>query len=182
MDIINDEEILINILKGNDWKYIFQNYYLSIDLIEKYYKRIELPEVAKIAAKFQPNVAIIFKNKFTLGFISQYQNLTEDFIEKHSDEIDWDSIGKYQTLSEEFIEKYQNKLNWLFIGKKQVLSEQFIEKFADKLDWTFISKYQKLSDEFIIKHASELYKKCLLLNENLSDELKEKIKNYKTRS
>src|SRR3712207_7474710 len=54
--------------------------------------------------------------------------------------------SKYQKLSEEFIEKHANKVNWFWIGKYQKLSEAFIEKYKDKLDWEHVSKDQKLSE------------------------------------
>ena len=55
--------------------------------------------------------------------------LTEEFIRKNQNELDWDLISSYQKLSEEFIEEFQNKINWLNIFKNQQLSEEFIRKF-----------------------------------------------------
>ena len=54
-------------------------------------------------------------------------------------------------LSEEFIEKFQDKVNWILISDYQVLSEEFIEKFQDRVNWENISTYQTLSEEFIEK-------------------------------
>ena len=84
-------------------------------------------------------------------YISEYQKLSEEFIEKFQDKVDWYCISVYQKLSEEFITKFQYKVHWSYISQFQKLSEEFIEKFQDKLNWTYISKYQKLSEEFIIK-------------------------------
>ena len=36
-------------------------------------------------------------------------------------------------MSEGFIEKYQNKLEWRYISIYQKLSEEFIEKYEDKI-------------------------------------------------
>ena len=92
------------------------------------------------------------KNKVNWGRISEYQKLSEEFIEKFRDKIDWGWISEYQKLSEEFIEKFQDKVDWYGISINQKLSEEFIEKFQDKVDWGYISIYQKLSEEFITKH------------------------------
>ena len=69
-------------------------------------------------------------------------------------EVDWDDISEYQTLSEEFIEKYSDKVNWDDISEYQKLSEDFIEKHSDKVDWFCISRYQKLSEKFIKKYKN----------------------------
>ena len=85
------------------------------------------------------------------SYISEFQILSEEFIEKHSDKVNWEYISKYQKLSEEFIEKYYDKVDWYNISKYQILSEEFIEKHCDKVNWYLISKYQTLSEEFIEK-------------------------------
>ena len=42
--------------------------------------------------------------------ISIFQELSEPFIEKYKDYVDWDFISIYQKLSKSFREKYKNKL------------------------------------------------------------------------
>jgi len=59
-------------------------------------------------------------------------------------------------LSEKFIEKYSDKVNWVLISKYQKLSEKFIEKYKDKVNWKYISEHQKLSKSFIEKHKDKL--------------------------
>ena len=92
------------------------------------------------------------------------------------DEDDWYSISEYQSLSEEFIEKYSNKLNWYWISKRQSLSEKFIEKHSDKVVWEFISELQSLSEEFIRKHINKIHISWLMNNNFISRKLKNKIK------
>ena len=75
--------------------------------------------------------------------------VSEPFIEKYQDKLDWDSISKYQKLSEEFIKKHQDDVNWDYISIHQKLSEDFIEEFKDKLIFELIFKFQNLSDKFI---------------------------------
>ena len=82
--------------------------------------------------------------------------LPENFIEKHSDEIDWENISSYQKLSQKFIGKHADNVDWLEICIYQKLSEGFIEKYADKVNWICISIYQKLSENFIRKYKNEL--------------------------
>ncbi|MCP4524129.1 MAG: hypothetical protein GY828_07975, partial [Candidatus Gracilibacteria bacterium] len=89
-------------------------------------------------------------------YISEFQKLSEAFIEKFHDKVDWDYISRYQKLSDSFIETHQDKVDWWFISKHQKLSEAIIEKFQDKVDWYNISEYQKLSESFIEKFQGKV--------------------------
>jgi hypothetical protein len=48
---------------------------------------------------------------------------------------DWDLISQYQDISENFIKEYQNKINWFLIGFNKIikLSDEFCEEFDSKL-------------------------------------------------
>ena len=46
----------------------------------------------------------------------------------------WNYISTYQKLSEEFIDKYSDKVNWNCISAYQKLSEQFVSNNSDKLN------------------------------------------------
>ena len=70
--------------------------------------------------------------------------------------VEWYYISEYQKLSESFIEKYSDKVNWRNISKYQNLSESFIEKYTDEICWYNILTYQKLSESFIEKHKNKL--------------------------
>lgn len=52
-----------------------------------------------------------------------------------------------QTLSEDFIEKFQDKVDWERISYHQILSEAFLRKFQDKVDWECLifRKYTEIS-------------------------------------
>ena len=107
--------------------------------------------------------------------ISQYQKLSEQFIEKHSNKVYWTYISRYQKLSEQFIEKHSKKVNWDCISECQKLSEKFIEKHSDKVYWDCISIYQKLSEQFIEKHSDKVYWDYILINQKFSEKF---IKKY----
>lgn len=90
-----------------------------------------------------------FKDKVNWTYISQYQKLSESFIREFKDHVDWSMISKYQKLSESFIREFQDKVSWGYISGFQKLSESFIREFQDEVGWYWISKHQKLSNEFI---------------------------------
>src|SRR5574344_694303 len=112
-----------------------------------------IEEIKDIEKFFDENID---KYEFDWSYISQFQKLSEDFIEKHINKVNWYRISKYQTISESFIEKHIDKVEWDYISKYQKLSEEFIEKYIDKIYWYFISEYQTLSEEFIEKHKNKL--------------------------
>jgi hypothetical protein len=78
--------------------------------------------------------------------------LTCDVIDKYAEYYDslcWDKISGYK-LTDEFIEKYKNKLNWEVICKYQDLSEDLILRNKHYIKWNKlqISRW-KYSDKFI---------------------------------
>jgi hypothetical protein len=83
---------------------------------------------------------------------SYLQPLSEEFIERNKDLVNWYRISKYQKLSEEFIERNKDLVNWSCISIYQKLSEGFIERNKDLVDWYIISMFQKLSEGFRLKH------------------------------
>ena len=52
-------------------------------------------------------------------------------------------------LSEPFIRKFQDKVNWSEISALQKLRESFVREFQDKVIWKYIVRYQNLSISFI---------------------------------
>ena len=115
-----------------------------------------------------------FKDKVDWGWISEFQKLSENFIEKFKDKVDWGWISAYQNLSESFIEKYKCYVNWSLISEYQQLSESFIEKFKNKVNWFHISAYQKLSKSFIEKHKDYVYWTYISKYQKLSPSFRKK--------
>lgn len=58
---------------------------------------------------------IIEENDY-MSVLCIYQSLSEDFIKRHKDQVDWNAISRYQVLSEEFIEEFRSKLDWDYIS------------------------------------------------------------------
>ena len=61
-----------------------------------------------------------------------------------------------QKLSESFIRKFQNKVDWFNISIYQKLSENFIREFQDNVYWIRVTKHQKVSDEFLKEFGYKL--------------------------
>lgn len=95
------------------------------------------------------------------------QQLTETFIERHSEDLDWELISQYQTLSEDFIAKHKIDVYWCKICMYQKLSEKFIEEYSDYVDWSEVSYRQKLSEKFIHQHQEKINFSLLIINEKM---------------
>lgn len=94
--------------------------------------------------------------------------LTEGFMEKYIQYIDFESISRYQSLSEEFIEKYKDKVDWYYICSHQIMSEEFMDKMYDYLiiDKVII-KHKKLKEWFIDKYLDDINIITLVINQRL---------------
>jgi len=113
--------------------------------------------------------------KFDFNDYKSYlEPLSEEFIERNKDLVDWDCISKYQKLSEEFIERNKDLVNWDWISKYQKLSEEFIERNKDLVNWDWISMYQKLSEEFIERNKDLVYWDWISQFQKLSEEFIER--------
>lgn len=111
--------------------------------------------------------------------ISKHFLLTEGFMYRYQEYLDWKLIFRYQILSHEFlrnnlskvykyediVSRYQHLtenmirefdyfLDWNIPSKYKKLSESFIKEFRHKLDWESIKNYQELSKDFIEKNLS----------------------------
>jgi len=60
---------------------------------------------------FKKIIDIIIIKTHTFDYLCIHQNLSEKFMEKHLDKLDWNSICINQNLSEKFMEKHLDKLN-----------------------------------------------------------------------
>ena len=47
-----------------------------------------------------------FADEVYWNWISEYQDLSEDFIREFPDKVDWDQISKYQVISDKFLKDY----------------------------------------------------------------------------
>lgn len=97
-----------------------------------------------------------FKDKVNWDCISASQKLSEDFIREFKDKVSWNWISNYQKLSEDFIREFSDRVSWLPISVNQKLSEDFIREFSDRVNWYYISTYQKLSENFIREFSDKV--------------------------
>jgi hypothetical protein len=86
---------------------------------------------------------------------------------------------EYKYLSEKFIIKYKDYLDFEEISRYQMLSEETIELLKDKIDWNYLVGFQKsLSLEFLIRNSKRFHKVWVRCNQRMNPKIKKKFLDY----
>ncbi len=105
-------------------------------------------------------------------FFKEYE-VNEDFIERNILSLDyacWLHISDFQLLSESFIDRHQDNISWDWVSQSQILSEDFIAKHKDNVHCGWISMKQKMSIEFILIHIHFIVLDNLRYNKQINQE------------
>ncbi len=73
----------------------------------------------------QKFIYVFTKYKCPIDFIDRWSHLFSKKV--------WDTISMYQSLSESFIEKHQDKINWFLLFGSQELDDEFVLKWIYKI-------------------------------------------------
>ena len=121
--------------------------------------------------------------------MSTYINLSDEFILKYKNNINWHRMISYISTQSDSFDQYVNILDennlWYIISAND-LPIDFIRKWKDKLDWKFLSMVKEFSDDekeefsdYIIlpEHNNLLIQDNLInkINDSELEELIEKI-------
>jgi hypothetical protein len=79
-----------------------------------------------------------------------YSNLSDEFISKHKENINWDRMILYISTQSDSFDKHtkviEDKDLWSIISAND-LSIDFIRQWKDKLDWSYLSMVKSFTDE-----------------------------------
>lgn len=131
--------------------------------------------------KFTDQFLIQWKEKIDWDCAIELLKLSEDVLEQVCDVFtsrNWGGVSYYCTLSDKFIKKHKDKLNWRYLTAKQNLSEKMLTKFADRIDWEIVSKQYKLSEEFMRKFPDKLHWTFITENIWLDESFIREVKDY----
>ena len=115
----------------NEVIYLLENYKLS----ENY-----LNFIINSSKSWWDCYEFMYDKENAFNKISRYQILSENFIEKYKNNLNWKFITIYQKLSEKFIEKYNKNINWDFVSIRQKISPSFLKKYNKNIKWINVSK------------------------------------------
>jgi len=161
INLFNDEKIMENLCK-------YQVNCFSHDFIEKYF----IPHgffttilmYQRLNEKFIEDVVIRNNQIYFSKNVKRISGLTES----DTEEILWSYISK-QKLSEKFISKYKNELNWSHIAEYQKLSLKFIKIFEERLvknitNKRYLSENRYLTDDILDEYKDLLIWKRVIKN------------------
>jgi len=82
--------------------------------------------------------------------MTTYSNLSDEFITKYKDNINWDRMILYISTQSDSFDNHtkviEDKDLWSFISAND-LSIDFIRQWKDKLDWSYLSMVKCFTDE-----------------------------------
>lgn len=135
----------------------------NIDNIDKYKKLIDWERFSRSLEKGDLNLFEKFKDYILWNKVSEYviRDMPLEFINKYKDYITLDIlIHTHYQLSEDYIEKHFDDIGSFDICRTQKLSEEFIERNINKLKLLHICRFQDISKEFLYKHEDLITSRC----------------------
>jgi hypothetical protein len=92
-----------------------------------------------------------FKTDLLLMSCSVHEKVLED-MERAGVCLNWSFISQFQQLSSEFILKHQDKINWEVFVQNQ-LSMKIFRAFSHKLNWQLVKHHYYLPDQFVAEFS-----------------------------
>ena len=147
-----------------NYKIPIKNNIISENFITKFFKKKDLLIIARCVHFSEKLIDSFYHlcDKSTKDFIYKRQILSEKFINKHISELDSNNfcdIAYYQNVSCDFLDKHSKHFNffdWECIPNNHInLTEDFCEKYFDKLNQECMFLRQNLSESFIEKYLGK---------------------------
>ena len=158
---------------------LIKQYPIPFDILDYYSSIFDYNTWSLISKTYSPDLWFIEKYKHKLNLKSIYiksgTKITEEFIENNFHLVSLnDTVNLYSNLSEDFIKKYEDKINFEILQISQILSEEFIKSRIDKINLNHIIMYQTLSEEFIEKYIPDNLYNSVVIYQQVSERFAEK--------
>ena len=111
-------------------------------------------------------------SKFNIKLDVSYDE--KDMI-RHADKIDWTYLSNnlhLENLSNGFIHRFKDKIQWNVSSHKFIFSEKFVDEFADVLDWEGVSQTCAFSQYILEKNKDKVVWYMLDCNVKVSKQTK----------
>lgn len=152
------------------WETIIASNVLTEEMIVKYFDKIskflmQIISFQRVSEQFlEDNIDLIDENPLHWRIISTNQSLSEEFMLKYFDKIEWIQAIANFDLTNKILTKVCRtyKINeWELLIKKQHVTEDFIEEFADLIPWDYLIGHRKVSDSKIKKFEDLIFSQHL---------------------
>lgn len=138
----------------------------TIDAIRKHYMQCSINDEEFLRE---------YANFIDINKISQFLSLSEEFIIDHISTLNFETISKF-SLSESFIDRYNNELNWSLLSIYSDLSIECMMKYSNRLKWEQISYYQTITLDFFKLYEHKLNLSKIIKSPFCNEEIKKYIK------
>jgi hypothetical protein len=132
--------------------------------------------------QIQKYIETVGINNTNWELLQEYQNLTENFINKYEHNLDWDLISENQFMELKFLIKNINKINWSLIAKnykmQKIMNESFIKLFINTNIWDNVGWIENIDFKTIFIYRDKLNIKSyisILENKDLTDDERETV-------
>lgn len=166
------------LVKLGDWGVITQFFNeFEPKFIEKHWGAICWDQVVSNLDKFKvPDwVWEKYGNIFDWNKVSA-NKLSEDFIEKYKDKLNWREVLQANEFSEDFIRRYLKYMDGGLLVATQHLSEEFLWEFRDFIDWEYL--WQDVSNDFLRKATNYIHWNSYIWRKRLTEELLREFRDY----
>ncbi len=119
--------------------YRYYNYYTSVKDFKANWENYSSSEIRDMCRRQKLSKKTLREMQEHLDWdtISQYQPLTEELMFEFKDKINWSQLIRWNKkiqLTEQFVEKMADYIDWTALSRSRFLSEEFVQKHADVLD------------------------------------------------
>lgn len=122
---------------------------------ERYEISYRLRQIISNYSHWSADFLIRFQEYMLPHAVAISDNLTDEVIEKCGTVINWRLISLHRELTEEFIDKYKDKLDWNSVCCRDI-DINLLDKYSSYLNWDMISMWSQLTRKFVIKHKDKL--------------------------
>jgi hypothetical protein len=94
--------------------------------------------------------------------------LSEEYMDEHADDLNWDEVSLYQKMIVDFIVKHQKQINFRLLSGNPFLTFEIIDRFSTKISWPTISMNGKgLSESMMFNYRNKLVWSIVLSQKQL---------------
>lgn len=116
-------------------------------------------ESGNLTEDFIEKTMCFLNEEYKWSLILGFNKVSEEFICKHMDDMGfaekgWSYISVHQHLSENFLKKYQDKLDWWLICRYQDISTDFMLEVFNKIKWSEIIKRKCVPFQWFCEHLN----------------------------
>lgn len=161
-------------LSHNDWRLVWSNPNLDIEFIIKYVDFAQWHAISSNKDIVSLELINHFGDRLNLHELTKHgihESIVTHYLYK-MDFICWANVSQFTQLSMDFIKTHIDKLNLQFVLNYQNIDEKYLQTLIERFEpdesyFQYIALNQKLSYDFIIKYKNMLPLKNLVRNKKI---------------